>query len=122
LLQHVTELLKKEGLKFKRVTMTAGDKAHYVDGYYRVPKRDLVSALEVTLQAGARKVAEDMELWPQLRQEMLSFRNKIKLNAAHDSYEYWREGEHEDLVLATALACWWIARRSRPGRKVRFLR
>jgi hypothetical protein len=26
---------------------------------------------------------------------------------AHNSYEHWREADHDDLVLATALAWWW---------------
>lgn len=26
---------------------------------------------------------------------------------AHVSYAAWREQEHDDLVLAVALACWW---------------
>ena len=26
---------------------------------------------------------------------------------AHDSYGAWREKEHDDLVLAVALACWY---------------
>jgi hypothetical protein len=31
---------------------------------------------------------------------------------AQDSYEHWRESDHDDLVLATALACW-AARRKK---------
>jgi hypothetical protein len=49
-----------------------------------------------------------MELWPTLRKELLSFRRKIDLRTAHDSYEHWRESDHDDLVLAAALACWSI--------------
>jgi hypothetical protein len=42
---------------------------------------------------------------------MLNFKRKINLKTAHDSYEHWRETDHDDLVLATALACWGAARR-----------
>ncbi len=31
---------------------------------------------------------------------------KINISTAHDSYEAWREGDHDDLVLAVAMACW----------------
>jgi hypothetical protein len=31
---------------------------------------------------------------------------KINIATGHDSYEAWREGDHDDLVLAVALACW----------------
>jgi hypothetical protein len=76
-----------------------------------VPERDLVAALEVALQTERLKVAEGLKLWPALREEMLNFKRKINLKTAHDSYEHWRETYHDDLVLATALACWGAARR-----------
>jgi hypothetical protein len=74
---------------------------------FRVPKRDLVSAVQVLLQNGRLKVAEGLELAPVLKKELLNFRVKIDPKTAHDSYEHWREGDHDDLVLATALACWY---------------
>jgi hypothetical protein len=109
-------------LKFKAVTITGGDETTYSGGSWHVPKRDIVGALEVPFHTGQLKVAEDLKLWPVLREEHLNFKRKINLKTGHDSYEHWRETDHDDLVLATALACWWIARRSRPGRRVRFVR
>jgi hypothetical protein len=106
----VTDLLKSKGLKFTPVTITGGDKAHRVDGTWRVPKRDLVGALEVPFHTGTLKVAEDLKLWPTLKGELQTFKRKINLKTAHDSYEHWRESDHDDLVLATALACWEITR------------
>jgi hypothetical protein len=73
---------------------------------YRVPKRDLVAAVQVLLQNGRLKIASELELAPVLKKELLNFRVKIDPRTAHDSYEHWREGDHDDLVLATALACW----------------
>jgi len=74
---------------------------------YRVPKRDLVAAVQTLLQNGRLKIAESLELAPTLKQELLGFRVKVDPKTAHDSYEHWREGDHDDLVLATALACWY---------------
>jgi hypothetical protein len=108
----VSDLLRTKGLKFRAVTITGGDKVHAVGGgRYRVPKRDLVGALEVAFHTGKLRIAEGMELWPALKKELLSFRRKIDLRTAHDSYEHWRESEHDDLVLAAALACWWLTYR-----------
>jgi hypothetical protein len=107
----VTDLLAKRGLRFVRVTITGGDRAHRTDRAWRVPKRDLVAALEVPFHTGTLKVAEELELWPTLREELLNFRRKIDLRTAHDSYEHWRESDKDDLVLATALACWWPSQR-----------
>ena len=103
----VSDLLKARGLKFEAVTITAGDRTHKANGRWRVPKRDLVAALEVPFHTGELKIAEELELALTLRKELLNFRRKIDLRTAHDSYEHWREGDHDDLVLAAALACWW---------------
>jgi hypothetical protein len=118
----VADLLKSKGLKFTAVTITGGDEVHVVGGgRYRVPKRDLVGALEVPFHTDKLKIAEGMELWPTLKKELLNFRRKINLKTAHDSFEHWREGDHDDLVLAAALACWWITRR-RGQTALRFIR
>ena len=74
---------------------------------YRVPKRDLVAAVQTLLQNGRLRIAESLELAPTLKRELLNFRVKVDPKTAHDSYEHWREGDHDDLVLATALACWY---------------
>jgi hypothetical protein len=107
----VTDLLKGKGLRFTPVTITGGDTAHRVKGNWRVPKRDLVAALEVPFHTGELRVAEGLTLWSALREELLNFRRKINVKTAHDSYEHWRETDHDDLVLATALACWQATRR-----------
>jgi hypothetical protein len=109
----VTDLLKKKGVKkFVSVTITGGDRVTTAGSkHYRVPKRDLVSALEVPFHSGELQVAEDLELWSTLKRELLNFKRKINLKTAHDSYEHWREGDHDDLVLACALATWYARRR-----------
>jgi hypothetical protein len=115
----VSDLLKTRGLRFTRVTITGGDKVNRVAGGYRVPKRDLVAALEVPFHKGSLKVAEGLALWPALQEKLLNFRRKINLTTAHDSYEHWRDSDHDDLVLATALACWDI---TRPRQRTRLVR
>jgi hypothetical protein len=74
---------------------------------FRVPKRDLVAAVQTLLQNERLKVAEGLELAPVLKRELLNFRVKVNPATAHETYEHWREGDHDDLVLATALACWY---------------
>ena len=74
---------------------------------FRVPKRDLVAAVQTLLQNGRLKIAESLELAPTLKKELLNFRVKVDPKTAHDSYEHWRESDHDDLVLSTALACWY---------------
>jgi hypothetical protein len=102
----VTDIFSKRGRKFRAVKIHGGDAETHEKGVYRVPKRNLVSALQAALQTGTLKIASSLELAPVLREELLNFRIKINIATAHDSYEAWREGDHDDLVLAAALACW----------------
>jgi hypothetical protein len=38
--------------------------------------------------------------------ELMVFKFKVDPKTAHESYSVWRERDHDDLVLATAMACW----------------
>jgi hypothetical protein len=107
----VTDVLRERGLRFKAVTLTGGSQVARGDaGEYRVPKADVVDALVVPFQSGTLKVARGLGLWPALRTELLNFRRKINPATAHASYEHWRESDHDDLVLAAALAAWGASR------------
>lgn len=87
------------------ITITAGD-AVVVDGMWRrVPKRDLVSTVAVLLQTGRLRIARGLALASILEHEFQSFRAKISISG-NDTYEAWREQDHDDLVLAVALAAW----------------
>ncbi len=102
----VTDLLKERGLKFTSVTIHGGEKVTRSKGAYNVPKLDLVAALEVPFHTESLKVAEGLQLWGALREELQNFRRKVNSKTAHTSFEHWRESDHDDLVLAAALACW----------------
>jgi hypothetical protein len=102
----VTDLLKERGLKFTSVTIHGGEKVTRSKDGYNVPKLDLVAALEVPFNKETLKVAEGLQLWGVLREELQTFRRKVNPTTAHTSFEHWRESEHDDLVLAAAIACW----------------
>ena len=102
----VIDMLRQAGLDPVAITITGGDAVSGDGGGLRVPKRDLVSAVQVLLQTGRLKFAEALPVVPTLVQELLAFRVKITV-AAHDTYGAWREGAHDDLVLATAVAAWY---------------
>jgi hypothetical protein len=71
----------------------------------RVPKRDLVSVVQVALQNRTLKIAEQLPEAETLSRELQNFTVKIT-DSANDVYGAWREGTHDDLVLAVALALW----------------
>jgi hypothetical protein len=102
----VVDSLARAGLLPIAVTIHGGSSVSRDEHGYRVPKRDLVSAVQVLLQNGRLKIAEGLPLAETLRSELLNFRLKIDPKTAHDSYEHWREADHDDLVLAVAMACW----------------
>ena len=87
-------------------SITGGDTVSREDMHYRIPKRDLVSTVQVLLQNAQLKIAEGLPETPTLVKELQNFKVKIDPQTAHDSYSAWRENMHDDLVLATALACW----------------
>jgi hypothetical protein len=93
-------------LKPISITITGGNKAQLVGpDDFSVPKRDLVAALQVGLQAGQLRIAKGLPHAELLTREMLNFRAKISAEG-HDTYSAWREADHDDLVLATAMAAW----------------
>lgn len=108
----VVDLLEAANLNPIAVTITGGDEENSAGYGYRVPKRNLVSTLQIAFQSGTLKIAQTLPLADVLVKELLNFKVKITANA-HDTYEAWREGVHDDLVLATALAVWWAERQER---------
>jgi len=85
--------------------ITSGHSEKEEGGYYMTPKRDLIVGLQVLLQRGGLQIAGGIEQGEALVREMAEMRVKITANR-HEQYGSWREGEHDDLVLAVALACW----------------
>lgn len=102
----VTDIFTKLGRSFRAVKIHGGDTESFSEGVYRVPKRNLVASLQVMLQTGRFRIARELGLAGTLREELMNFRIKVNPKTAHDSYEAWREGDHDDLVLAAALAAW----------------
>ena len=103
----VVDLLEQAGLDPVAVSITGGNTVSQKGRSYNVPKRDLVSVLQVLFQAGRLKVAEALPEAATLVRELLIFRVKINVDTAHDSYGAWREGAHDDLVLSVAMAVWY---------------
>jgi len=89
------------------IKIHGGEKVNQEGMEIHVPKRDLVGALMVHFQNDELKIARTLAESHTLSEELQNFRVKINTRG-HDSYEAWREGDHDDLVLATAIACWMI--------------
>jgi hypothetical protein len=88
------------------VTITGGSAVkRSMDGSLHVPKKQLVTAIQGVLQAGQLRVARTLPLAGVLVRELLDFRVRIT-DAANETFGAGSAGEHDDLVLAVALAAW----------------
>jgi hypothetical protein len=104
----VVDVLRKSNIKaeIRAITITAGHQASLGErGGWLVPKKELVSTLQVLLQSRRIKVAPTLPAAQILVQELMNFRTKVTAST-NDTLEAWREGQHDDLLLAVAIAAW----------------
>jgi hypothetical protein len=87
------------------ITITAGHEVVPDGAGWHVPKKELVSALQVLLQSRRLQVARLLPMASVLVKELEAFRVKITASA-NETFEAWRERDHDDMVLAVALAAW----------------
>jgi hypothetical protein len=92
--------------QLQAITITSGGQVTRSRDGYHVPKRDLVMGLVRAHQEGRFRRPQGLALGEVFSRELSNFRVKINLKTAHDSYEAWREGDHDDLVLSVSLATW----------------
>ena len=103
----VVDLLRRAGpgCVLMPVNITSGLKETSEGGYYGVPKRDLIVGLQILLQRGVLRIAAGLEYGADLVKEMTAMEVKISASG-YEQCAAWREGTHDDLVFAVALACW----------------
>lgn len=114
--QAIFDLFVARGLKPVGITITGGNKVNPAPGGFNVPKRDLVFALVALFQTGNIKIAAQPAETQALVNELTNFKMKIS-QAGRDTYEAWRESQHDDLVLSVAMAAWYFNRLVRRGDK-----
>ena len=102
----VVDMLRKEKLNPVPIVIHGGQAVHTEKGSHHVPKRDLVSTLQVLFQTGRFRIAEGLSLGRVFEQELQNFKAKINIATGHDSYEAWRDSENDDTVLSAAIAAW----------------
>lgn len=104
----VVDLLRQAGCRPLAVTITAGTNVQRdpLTYEFHVPKRDLVSTVAVLLEQKRLQIAESLPEASTLTAELQNFRRKVT-PVGNDTYAAWRESQHDDLVLATAMAAWY---------------
>ncbi len=107
----VVDSLRRAGLgcEICAVTITGGDQARAHarpgGGGWNVPKQDLIAAVQMALEKGEMRIAKRMREVGSLVRELLDLQMSVKSGGAvrigADGY-----GQHDDLAIALALACW----------------
>jgi len=100
----VCDMLAETGLQPVRVTITAGSEPQGEGLSWRVPKQRLIAGMQVALGSGRLRVAASLALAAVLVRELQDYR--LKVTAAANVTFSAREGAHDDLLLAVALAVW----------------
>jgi len=104
----VTDMLRARRLKPHCVTITGGEQVTHEGMRVRVPKKDLVLTVELLLEGRRLRISPALPDARTLIDELHNFKTTVRLNG-HEAYGAgveWREGAHDDMVLAAALAVW----------------
>ncbi len=102
----VVDSMREMGLRPIAVGITAGNMVNEEGPYgFTVPKSILASTLDIALADDRLAITAAAAASDALKAELQGFHAKVS-KAGTTSYEAWREGVHDDLVLAVALAVW----------------
>jgi hypothetical protein len=117
----ILDAFREAKLRPRGVIITGGETSSHADGLDRVPKRELVTTLQVALQSKRLRIAEELPLAELLLKEFRGFKVQITLSGHArfgNDVGQWREADHDDLVLATALAVWLMEARKTTSTRV----
>jgi hypothetical protein len=104
----VADIFVAAGLRPQQVTITAGSDISCVgDDRWHVSKTHLISVVDAMLHTGVLRFAAQLTEAPAMKDELKDFRRKLS-DAGRATYAA-RTGQHDDLVLSVAIACWWIS-------------
>jgi hypothetical protein len=84
----VVDMIKgaKIRAQLKPIVITAGHAATFTDGAFHVPKKELVSTLQVLLQSRRLRIAEDLAEAKALVEELANFKVKVT-TSANETFE-----------------------------------
>ncbi len=100
----VLDQMRESGLEPIPVTITGGRFISFDGDHWRVPKKALLRPLVAAMDVGRLKVAKGLPEAETLQVELQAFQRCI---TERGNNAFQGVGEHDDLVIAVALACWW---------------
>src|SRR5919112_6672161 len=94
---------------FRRVSVTGSQgtlkRPTRTDGYWSVPKKDLVFPAVAAFQQGKIRIGKVADRGA-LVNELKNYRRTTNIATGGMQFEPWRESDHDDLLFAVCLALW----------------
>jgi hypothetical protein len=110
----IFDMFQYGGISPIGVALTGGDSVHW-EGCNTVSlaKSTLISRLVALVHSGELVVHKDLKDWAILRRELLNFRTEVTPSGSMT----WNAGTgaHDDVLIATALAGWYLEGRDTPN-------
>jgi Terminase RNaseH-like domain len=107
---------------FRRVSVTGSNtslkRPERTNGYWSVPKKDLVFPAVAAFQQGKIRIGKvkDKEA---LVNELKNYKRTTNIATGNMAFEPWRESDHDDLLFALCLALWgWQTRKGQTTLRV----
>jgi hypothetical protein len=106
----VVDIMRSLGLTDLDAVTITGSGGSSSGRSHTVNKDDLLSAFQIAVLEGWVEIAEALEHAGTLREEALNVKREVNINTGNVAFRPHRESVHDDLLLATALACWQAGR------------
>jgi Terminase RNaseH-like domain len=108
---------------FRRVSVTGSQttfkRPTRTDGYWSVPKKDLVFPAVAAFQQGKIWIAKGLKDRDALVSELKNYKRTTNIATGNMAFEPRRESDHDDLLFAVCLALWgWQQRRGQTRLRV----
>ena len=111
---------------FRAVTVTGSQttlkRPEKTNGYWSVPKKDLVFPAVAAFQQDRLTLTKGLEERGALVNELKNYRRTTNIATGNMAFEPWREADHDDLLFAVALALWGWQHEHRGSRVLRVWR
>jgi hypothetical protein len=102
---------------FRRVSVTGSNtslkRPERTNGYWSVPKKDLVFPAVAAFQQGKIRIAKRLTDRDALVNELKNYKRTTNIATGSMAFEPWRESDHDDLLFALCLALWGWTQRPR---------
>ena len=104
----VVDFMREDGMSPIGIYCTSGKDVGKKDYGYTVPKEELVTYTQLVIARGLLKFSKGLkkDVIKQLLHEVQTFKEKVTKNK-NSTYEAMREEDHDDVLFALMLNCWW---------------